>query len=454
MFDSFRLRHMAVTLICLGALHVGPAAAGSELMALLDVLRENGTITEAQYQRLRAEAMGGRVAAAPPADATPAPARSKGKARREAAQGAKVKTDGGLRVESADGEFAFELGGQVWIDFAEYRADREPLGDGSELRRGRVSLEGTVFREWSYAFEYDFSDNETEVKDAYLEYTGYAPATVRFGQFKEPFSLEEQTSGRYTTFMERALPVDTFSPGRNIGLGLATHGKRWSMAAGLFGEAVDDDAPDEGDEGWGAAGRATYAPLDSKKRSLHVGGSLAYRSPDDDREVRYRAGLESSVTDANLVNTRTIDDVDHTLTYGLEGAATYGPFSVQGEYIHSQVDRRNDLSSLDFDGWYVFGSWFVTGESRNYDAQRGRFGRVKPKGRYGAWELAMRYSTIDLTDRDILGGEQENVTLGINWYVNRNLRLMANHVWVDADPNNDGVRDEPNLFQVRGQLDF
>lgn len=457
MLDSFRLRQLVVTLTCIVGLHYGSTAAGSELMALLDVLRENGTITEAQYQRLRSEAAGRTAPALQSAEAPPGTLvseRSKKPAGPESPRTPKVKTDGGLQVESPDGDFAIELGGQVWIDVAEYRADREALGDGSELRRGRVSLEGRMFRDWRYALEYDFSENQSEVKDAYFEYAAYEPLVVRAGQFKEPFSLEEQTSGKYITFMERALPVDAFSPGRNLGLGLSTHGKRWSTAVGLFGEAVGDDAADEGDEGWGASGRATFAALDSKNQAVHLGGSLAYRSPDDDGKVRYRAGLESSVTDENLVNTRTIDDVDHTLAYGLEGAVVFGPFSAQGEYIRSEVDRENGLSSLDFDGWYVFGSWFVTGESRKYDAQRGRFGRIKPKGRYGAWELALRFSSIDLSDRDILGGEQENVTLGVNWYVNRNLRFMANHVWVDADPDKDGFTDEPNLLQVRGQLDF
>jgi phosphate-selective porin OprO/OprP len=120
---------------------------------------------------------------------------------------------------------------------------------------------------------------------------------------------------------------------------------------------------------------------------------------------------------------------------------------------------------------YAFVSYFLTGEHRPYDLGNGRFGRVKPRanfdptrGDWGAWEIATRYSYLDLNDRDLTGGRLWNLTAGINWYLYPNLRLMFNYVYADLDdrvstnptapPATLGASGAGNIFQMRAQIDF
>ncbi len=375
-----------------------------------------------------------------------------------------LSTKGGIKVESADGNFSGQLLGRLMVDYAYYDSDQINLGSGAEIRRARLGAAGKLWKVWKYKFETDFAGDEVTIDDAYLQYAGLKPLSITAGNFKEPFSLNELTSSRFITFMERALPVDAFAPSRNIGLGLHAYGNIWQGAVGVFGQGIDSPGGgDNGSQGYGTAGRVSVAPINSETRLLHFGGQFEWRTNYQDDQVRFRTRPESHVTNQRLVDTGDIDNIDNTLKFDFGAAGVWGPWSVQGEYLQTNVNRTNGSEDLNFNGWYVFGSWFLTGESRAYDAEKGAFDRVKPKsivgkGGYGAWELGVRYSTIDLNSKDINGGTQDDITVGINWYTTANTRLMFNYIRVKAKQldaaTGFNVEDKPNIFQVRAQVDF
>ncbi|HMB70307.1 MAG TPA: porin, partial [bacterium] len=115
-----------------------------------------------------------------------------------------------------------------------------------------------------------------------------------------------------------------------------------------------------------------------------------------------------------------------------------GTVSFQGEFLSASTAALDD-SDPTFTGWYAFGSWFLTGEHRPYKQSSGTFDRPEPasnfdgEGGVGAWELAVRMSRIDLDDGDIAGGRLDDVTVGLNWYLNPNFRWMANYVLADLE---------------------
>lgn len=415
------------------------SAQNKSTLELLETLRDNQTITQDQYDKLK-------KAAEQESEEKDA----------DTGQAVVIKTEGGLSVSSTDGRFSVEIGGRLQIDAAFYKEDKNPLGNGLEIRRAYLNLEGTMFGDWGYEFSVDFAD-DAEVKDAFVTNDRLWPVRLIIGQYKEPFSLEELTSSKYLTFMERALP-NLFAPGRNIGFGFRAHGNVWTTAAGIFGEGFEDDADDEGDEGWALTGRVTYAPFHSDTRVLHFGAALSNRQQNDEKEVRFRTRPESHITDVRYVNTGKISNVDSVRRANLEFAAVRGPFSIQWEYARADVEQPS-RSDLTFDGSYLFFSWFVTGESRDYKFKKGAFGRVKPRKKGGAWELAIRYSDADANDGSVTGGREKNVALGVNWYINKRMRFMANYIFVDndetADDDGDVVGgDQPRIFQMRYQIDF
>lgn len=359
-----------------------------------------------------------------------------------------VSTKGGLKIETPDKQFMFAIGGLIQADTTFYLDDKADLNSGTEFRRARFFLKGILFGDWEFKFEPDLAEDTIEMQDLYLRYTGLDNGNITIGHFRQPFSLDDMTSSKYLMFMERALP-NVFAPAIRMGIGYDTSGKNASIAFGLFGEPAGDG--DSGDEGFGVGGRVTYAPTHEDAHVIHIGASAAWRKPEDDtnKTIRYRQRPESHVTDTRLVNTGNIANVDDITLAGVEAAGVSGPFLVQGEIISSSVSASTDVT---FGGAYVFASYLLTGESHPYNVSDGTFGRIKPKNSNGAWEVAARFSTLDLTDGTVNGGEEDNLTLGINYYVNPNVKFQANYIAVDTDTV--AGDDDPNIIQGRAQIDF
>ncbi len=374
----------------------------------------------------------------------------------------RVYWDEGLEMETLDENFKLEIGGRIMADWAWMSADDEietltgEWGDGIEFRRARLFTKGSIYDSVGYKLQFDFAGGDADLKDAYLSFKKLLPfGTLKVGHFKEPFSLEELTSSKYITFMERALPVN-LAPSRNAGFQVSNHAldERMTWAGGVFWE-TDGFGDSDMEEGQALTGRITALPIyqDEGARLLHLGLSGSYRSPDS---VSYRVRPEMHQGEKfNLGSLRATDEV---WLVGAEAALVQGPFSLQGELITSSADGRGS-ADLDLTGFYVFAGYFLTGEHRPYKTSSGSFSRVKPhnnfdgNGNWGAWEVAARYSQLS-SDPDS-GPEPEisDITAGLNWYLNPNMRVMWNYVHSNFD-NDDGVDDGVDALMMRFQVDF
>lgn len=416
-------------------------AANSAVEELLKALYQNGTIDQATYELVK------QVAQAE-ADQNRAQIREISVA--ESQKSVDQLVDQKLaKVKSS--KPSVTLGGRIHLDAGSVSEDNIDHNSGTEIRRARLFAKGDLDKNWGYKLQYDFTaTGSSGIQDAFID---YKPLKIRIGHAKEPFSLQNSTSSKYTTFIERGLP-HVFAEGRNIGIQTKRNGDNWTIAGGIFGDGRDGSASGENNEGWGASVRGTVAPINSDDATLHLGAALSFRNVGGDHMLRYRERPEAHITDTRIVDTGSFDANDITRAV-LEAAFISGPLHVQGEYYHTSVDRQlagND--DLSFGGYYVEAGLFLTDDSRNYKASKGSFGRITPKGDNGAWQIAARFSNLDLSDQDINGGEADSVALGLNWFATSNIRFSANYINildVDGGPTNG---DEPDAFTLRTQVEF
>ncbi|MCX8064308.1 MAG: porin [Candidatus Hydrogenedentes bacterium] len=386
-----------------------------------------------------------------------------------------------LTFRTEDKSFEVQVGGRLHLDWAFFDNDKGlkyAFGeeeDGVQFRRARIDFSGKIYENVQYRMEFDFAgDRDLSGKgkftDVYITFVDFPYlGNLQVGHYREPFGLERLTNNNYITFLERGLN-DTFTPKRNVGFMAfdSVFDNRFIWQAGIFKETDDfpsDDDTNE-DKGYSFTGRIVYLPLfkNDGKQLLHLGlaysyrdydgipfryktqpeCALAYTYLDTDRYEGFRLSTDALVDDVNLV--------------GSELLFIYGPWSLQGEYMTSFVDTYLGGNQR-FSGGYLYTSYFLTKETRAYNRDNGILSRIRPinnfdpkSGKWGAWEVGLRYSWIDLNSEIIRGGEERNWTLGLNWYLNPNTRLMLNYTRADIQHDlYEGVLD---IFQTRFQIDF
>jgi phosphate-selective porin OprO/OprP len=321
-----------------------------------------------------------------------------------------------------------------------------------------LSIQGLVYSNIDYKIEYDFATGEPEAKDVYIGMRQLPVVQyVRVGHYKEPFSLEEMTSDSFTTFMERALP-NAFSPSRNMGIAVMPvfFDEHMTFATGAFRETNNSGFGFGNDQEYNITSRVTGLPIyeDKGEHLLHLGFAYSHKFRHKEN-ITFSQRPESHLFPVTLVNTGAIN-TDGVDLINPEVAWVFGPLSLQGEYMRAfvaQIDNPNP----EFDGFYLQASYFVTpGDKRAYRLGDGAFDRITPvnnfslDGRHwGAWELAARFSRLDLGSENVQGGTEDDVTAGINWYLNPVTRISVNYVWAHLESVGDS-----NIAQGRFQLSF
>lgn len=470
---------------------------------------------QGELRALKADAVAARAEARPAAPAAPPPAPA-------APPAATVSLKNGRpTLASADGQFTTSFRGLMQLDGALYDQDdagplasdfrrgsfgdagendrARDMADGFNFRRIRLGIEGKAFGDFQYNFTYDFGGSGTEeggkVNAAWLQYDGLGVARLRVGAYAPTTSLEDGASNASSLFAERAAVAEVVrglaGGDARVGAGLYAGGERWTLSGTVTGNIAGVQTYDEQ---LGFVGRATFVPYKQDDTLIHLGLAAnviinpSATGPDvpggTPSPIRLRERPEIRVDSARLVDSGSIDS-DGVTALGLEFGAQRRNLYLQAEYFDIAVERRaSALPDPDFSGWYVQGSWVLTGESRNYNAGSAGFDGPKPakafsleKGTWGAWELGLRYSVLDLNYREndlpalgsIRGGEQEILSVGLNWYLNPGMAMQFTWRNVSVDRTSPGgtafgagvtpalgvqVGQDLNIYSLRTQYAF
>ena len=322
-----------------------------------------------------------------------------------------------------------QIHGYLMVDAAAY--SNSGLGQTDvNVRRADINFQRQLWRDWLFYADAQLVDWHLEFKDVYLRKQTQRFGIVTLGNQQEPFGLEQYGSFRNTTFLERSTS-SAIAPSRSVGATSSDFHGPWIWSYGFFTAGTKDEGRQQ--RGLAITGRIAYV-LHAGQGLYHMAVDFSDRRFGPNNEQRFNSAPEVALSSGSyFLDTHGIEGSDRVRRFGLEAARVSGPFSWQAEYMSARLQRNSGLPSLNFTGWYAYASWVITGESRDYRQSNATFGQVTPRVAWnghggGALEVAARLSQTDLNDHDVFGGKETNLTLGINWYLDKSVRLSANIV--------------------------
>jgi phosphate-selective porin OprO/OprP len=362
------------------------------------------------------------------------------------------------------GRLQFDAGDYLDYNAASHKVAPNNLNSGVNLRRGRIGVLGKVMGDWNYALIYDFGGsndsgaggiNAGGIQTAEVTYNGLRPFAIELGYGDTPYTLDEATSSNDIMFVERASSqvIATNIAAGDFRSNVGAHWNNDRAWIGVYGTGPQSGANHAIGQQTGAFGRATYQVLQSDKYSFHIGadasGLIKPPTTGGVRAITLSDRPELRIDTTQILSTGQIGTVANPVSgasvVGAELAGGFGPFFSQAEYFHYNIERTG-APKLDFDGGYVEGSYTITGEHRKYNPSTGAYGGITPEhpfslsaGQWGAFEIAARYSIVDLNDlftpglstastNGVAGGQQQVIALGVNWYLNSNMRFMVDYL--------------------------
>lgn len=374
-----------------------------------------------------------------------------------------------LSAESQDGFLVFQNKAadyRIWFDvrvqtdgavFWGEPEGTDKIGNGASIRRARFAIKGQFRKNWYGELDMDLADGVVELKDAYMRFDGIRNMQLQVGNFKENFSISRNTTSRYLQFIERPMAV-AFAPSRHLGLQAKFEVPVFWAAVGYFLQPVDgaetranveDNNKDYGNStGYSLTGKMVVRPLyELEDASLHIGFAASYRTPKADLSPKNYGSVRISSRNATVINrkkyldTGYIPNVNFELMYTAELAGHYKGLRWEAAYLRDDVHIEQhiaDSPTKRFWGVYAQAGVLLFGGRQNYDAGGAKYTRITPGRDWGDVELCARYDRLDLDSQGVYGGAANGWTVGVNYWVNSNIKIMLNYQYANNNKYANG----------------
>ena len=407
----------------------------------------------------------------------------------------------GLEISTADDAFRVHVGGITQFDYGWNAAGQAvqfgPGGtgefqDGAVFRRARIRIDGTMYEHFEWVAEFDFAnnvDNDTGSTSTPIGSPSFTNVwvgvndlpligTMRVGWMKEPIGFWHMTNVRWLSFMEAVPGGDGLaltSPG--VLIRNTTENERVTWAAGFFHVQSDNFGFGFGDGEYAETGRVTCLPWyeDDGHELLHLGIGASHRALDNNQiDIRARPSVRTmpGTQEPLLAETGTILGSRQEVV-DVEVAAVYGPWTLQSEYYCTSIQdaffpdspppKGAPVGTLFYQGAYIELLYFLTGEYQPYNRNDAVFDRVIPlrnfniwngSGGLGAWQVGFRYGFVDLQDKSVNGATLQDIVLGLNWFLNPNMKIQWNFAADHRDSTPPGSTGWTYIFGSRLAVDF
>lgn len=348
--------------------------------------------------------------------------------------------------KAEDNALQWRLIGRVFMDGGFFMNDTSSLGNAFMVNDLRLGTVVKIYDDWEAKIELGYGNGKVSLKDVYLGYS-WKGHVFRLGHQYEPFGYARVGSANYR-FMSNDVADRVLGNSRKWGLSYSYDRQYWNVMAGVYSDG-DIQSSVKFDQGYVLTAKVIGRPLVDDGRLIHI--AVAPRFSDSEDEVSFSGGVPTDLLTSSANNwlDATVDRVKNQWKMDLECIMLYDKWYFQGQYYLVHLNRCcvNDFNGQ---GGYAQAGYLLLGEKHNYNQVTGMMGNPAP----GSLELLVRYGNADLNNASICGGRLSEVTVGMNYFVNKYIAGKINYTRMMVGKTSPRGGDNFDLIQARLQFNF